>query len=230
MLTKPILVFILGLLFSLNIYAYDTVYDPTACADLVTQISNMEEQLQVLKTQIETLKDGDYEWSNAQSLINDLGNTVSQIGGLSYTAKDINTQFQKLYPGYQAPQDYNTQYQQITDNTQNTLNGVLQSVGMSADDFETESSRLAFLQNQVQSAQGQTAAIQAASQIASEAVTQTQLLRQTVVAQTNAQTVYYAQQVQKEADARAVADQVIMNGNTQAVPLDSYPLNDPVFN
>ena len=221
---------ILGLIIllfaSASAFAMDTVYDPTACARLIEEINVMSQQLDSLQKQIATLKDGNYQWSNAQTLINQLGNTVGQVGGLSYTAKDINNQFQKMYPGYQAPDDYNKQYQQITDNTQNTLNGILQSVGQNANDFASESSRLAFLQNQVQSAQGQTQAIQAASQIASESVTQLQLLRQTVVAQTNAQSVYYAQQVQKEASAEAEEDQIIKNGNTQLVPLNSYPIDN----
>ena len=98
--------------------------------------------------------------------------------------------------------------------TQNTLNGVLQSLGSSANDFQNENTRLSFLQNQAQSATGQTEAIQAASQIASEQVSQLQLLRQTIIAQTNAQATYYAAQMQQQASSQAELSQVINNGST----------------
>lgn len=113
--------------------------------------------------------------------------------------------------------------------TLNTLNSVLQSMGTNAQDFQNENARLAFLQRQSQSAKGQTQAIQASSQIASEMVSQTQLLRQTVIAQTNAQTAYYATQVQNDASAKAELEHVIQSGSTNvpAYGTSGHSLNPP---
>ncbi len=84
----------------------------------------------------------------------------------------------------------------------------MQSLSLHAQHFQDENNRLSFLQQQAQNAQGQTQAIQASTQIASEMVSQQQLLRQTVMAQSNAQTAYYANQLQNEASSRAELESV----------------------
>jgi P-type conjugative transfer protein TrbJ len=108
---------------------------------------------------------------------------------------------------------------------------VLQSGGQSAQDYQTENTRLAFLQSQVQSANGQTQAIQAAAQLASEMVSQMQLLRQAIVAQTNAEIVYDATQLQTQASKQAELGNVIQSGSTNVPPYGSSgdPLSIPNF-
>jgi P-type conjugative transfer protein TrbJ len=200
------------------------VFDPAVFGKLIQELAQSEQQLMVLKQQLDALKQlnpSQYQWSNAQGVINNLGNVISQANGIAYSGQNLQAQFQKNFPGYQAPDNYSQQYQQIVSTTLNTLNGVLQSVGSSAQDFQNENSRLAFLQQQAQSAIGQTQAIQASAQIASEQVSQLQLLRQTLMAQINAQTTYYAGQVQKEASANAELDQLIGDGNKKSVPFGS---------
>jgi len=55
-----------------------------------------------------------------------------------------------------------------------------------------------------------------------------QLLRQTVIAQTNAQNTYYAAQIQKEASAKQAFDDLVDNAKTGASnKLDQNPINDP---
>ena len=87
------------------------------------------------------------------------------------------------------------------------------------------------MQHQAQSAQGQTQAIQASNQISSELVSQLQLLRQTVMAQTHAQTAYYATLVQQDASSRAEFEHLMQSGS---VDIPSYgssgePLELPEF-
>lgn len=200
------------------------VFDPTVAAkvgyetqQIVNQINVLQSQLNVATQQLNNLKQlspGQYQWSNAQDIINTIGSSVSQANGLAYNAQNLDSQFRSTYPGFQSPQNYNDQYKNITDSTLNTLNGALQAAGTSAQDFQNESSRLAFLQQQSQSAVGQTQAIQAATQIASEQVSQLQLLRQAVLSQTNAETAYYAAKTQEEASARAELGKVIKAGST----------------
>lgn len=202
-------------------FAQLAVFDAASFAKLVAQYNQMIAQAQILEQQatylhqeLTTLNSGQYQWSNAQSLINQLGNVVNQSNSLSYNAQNINQQFQQQFPGYQAPQNYNQQFTQNINTTINTLNGDLQSVGMSSQDFTNENARLAFLQSQVSSAQGQTQAIQASAQISSEMVSQLQLLRQVLMAQTNAQTAYYADQLQNQASSQAQFNQIINAGST----------------
>lgn len=194
------------------------VYDPIAVGKLVEELNQLRYETEYLKDQlvaIKRLQGNEYDWSNAQELINQLGDTVDQGNSLAYSASDINQQFKQHYPGYVPPENFQAQYRNNTNMTLNTLNNVLQGLGSNAQDFQNENTRLAFLQRQSQNAKGQTQAIQAASQIASEQVSQLQLLRQTVIAQTNAQAAYYATNIQNKAGGQAELVQIIDNGSTK---------------
>ncbi len=212
---RKIILIIFLFVFSLQVNATMPVVDYMAILQLGNQLILLKEQTQYIKQQLQILEGNQYQWSNAQSLINNLGSIVQQTNGIAYSATNINQKFQQSYPGYQAPQDFNQQYKNNINMTQNTLNGVLQSMGKSAQDFQNENSRLEFLQRQSQSAKGQTQAIQASNQIASEIVTQIQLLRQTMIAQSNAQTAYFATQIQNDASSKAELEKVIKAGSTQ---------------
>jgi P-type conjugative transfer protein TrbJ len=198
---------------------------------IINQINLMESQLASINKTIETLKPDQYQWSNVQNILNDLGNTIQKTNGLSYGASNIDQQFKQYFPGYQTFTNYSQAYKEMSDKTQNTLNGVLQSIGGNASDFINQQKRLNFLQTQAQSAQGQTQALQAASQIASEQVSQLQLLRQTLMAQSNAQTTFYAYQVQKEASAQSELQKIVKAGSTTAPPLlsSSPTIKPPQF-
>lgn len=190
------------------------VIDFAVAAQLAQQLSELERHADYLKQQISVLSPGQYQWSNAQNLINELGTVMNQTTSLAYSSDDLESRFKSAFPGYKAPQDFNAQYRNNMTQSQNTLNGVLQSMGTNARDFQNENKRLAFLQNQAQNAQGQTQAIQASSQLASETVSQIQLLRQNVMAQTNAEVSYYATQLQNEASSEAELNQIISAGST----------------
>jgi P-type conjugative transfer protein TrbJ len=208
-------------------YAQMAVFDAAAFAQnyqnfmqLIAQVNLLEQQANYLQQSlnaIKTLGNGQYQWSNVSGLINQLGNVIQQTNGISYNAQNVGSQFQKAFPGYQSSQNFNQQYQQNVNTTQNTLNGVLQSLNISAQDFQTEPTRIAFLQSQVQNAQGQTQALQASAQISTEIVSQLQLLRQTMMTEANAQNTYFAQQVQNEASSQAGFNQMLANGNKNMV-------------
>lgn len=200
-----------------QVYATMPVIDFGAIAQLASQAKVMKQQLESLQLELKQLGEKNYQWSNAQSLINQLGDLVQQKQGLAYNAKGLDSQFRQAYPGYSAPQNFEQQYEHNTQQTLNTLNGVLHNMGLSAKDFTDENARLAFLQRQSQNSTGQLQAIQASSQIASESISQLQLLRQVMISQTNAQTTYYATQIQNEASERAQLSQIIGVGN-QKIP------------
>lgn len=224
-MSKKNLVVLFGLIFFIPQTNAITalVYDPIVASDVVAQTAKIGEEINLLKSQLtsinkalEQLKNSQYQWSNAQKIIQDLGKTVQQAKGLAYNASNLDQQFKQYFPGYQSPENFSQFYQDLVSKTQNTFNGVLQTERNNSNNFGNEQTHLSFLQKQVQNAQGQTQAIQAAAQIASEQISQLQLLRQAIVAQTNAQTVYYAEQVQQQATARAQENQIINAGSTTA--------------
>jgi len=210
---------VLLLVFSGSVYAMLPVIDFAAIAQLGNQLTQLKIQTQSIQQALLTLSDDQYQWSQIQPLLNQLSDIMQKTHGLSFKAEQIDAAFKQSYPGYQPPVNFSQQYKNNVNTAQNTFNGVLQSLGMSAAHFQDENRRLAFLQRQAQSAQGQTQAIQASSQISSELVSQLQLLRQTVIAQTQAQTAYYATLVQQDASSKAEFENMMQNGS---VDIPSY--------
>jgi P-type conjugative transfer protein TrbJ len=225
-------------------FSFDIVKDPWAFSQLRMQYKNMVEQLTTLKKQAKDidkqLKDMDrqvakltnskYDWHGIQNELKNLGDIIAQTQGIAYSAQKLDHAFSASFPGYQSKQQYLTQYQNIINTTQNTLNGVLQSVSLAAKDFETTGKRINDLKRASESAVGATSAIQAASQIAIEQIEQLQLLRQALIAQTNAQTVYYAAQTQKEASSKAELDAIVAKGKEQKITgvLNNHPIDETV--
>lgn len=198
-------------------FSFMEVRDTMAIMKLANQLTQLETQASYLKQQLDmlkTLEPSKYQKSDVTEKLDKLKNIMQNTQGLAYEVNTINNQFKSLYPGYSPPTDYGKIYQQIIDNTQNTLKGSMLSIAESNSNFNAETQRLNTMQTSVQNAVGPTQAIQGASQIAAEQVTQIQLLRQTVMAQATAQNAYYAAQIQKEASARAEMDKVINAGTT----------------
>lgn len=210
---------VLLLVFSDTVYAMLPVIDFAAIAQLGNQLTQLKMQTQSIQQALQTLSDDQYQWSQVQPLLNQLGDMMQKTHGLAYNAERMDEAFKQAYPGYQPPTNFSAQYKNNVNTAQNTFNGVLQSLGMSAAHFQDENRRLTFLQRQAQSAQGQTQAIQASSQISSELVSQLQLLRQTVMAQTHAQTAYYATQIQQDASSQAEFEHLMQSGS---VDIPSY--------
>lgn len=222
--------FLLGVLITVPLASFgqEVVYDPSVYQQTYQNYLQLVAQLNVLQQQatylqqslnaIKTLNSDQYTWSNVSDLTNQLGNVVSQTKGLSYSSKNIDTQFQKAFPGYQPPKDANQQDQQNLDTTLNTLSGALKTLNLSSEDFANEPKRMEFLQSQVQNAKGQTQVLQASAQISTEMVSQLQLLRQTMMTQANAQNVYYAQKTQAEASDEAGFNQMLKNSNARISP------------
>lgn len=196
------------LCFSSNAFAALPVIDFAGLIQLGNQLSQLKAQTKLFEQTIQSLADGDYQWSNAQLMLNQGKDTIQQMHGLS-TGKV----FQNAYPGYQVPSNYRQQYQQNVNLTQNTFSGVLQMIKESNDSFSTENKRLSHLQRQVQQGVGQTQVLQSSAQLTSEVVSQMQLLRQSVMAQSNAQTAYYANQVQNQASGRAELEKILCSGS-----------------
>lgn len=144
---STLIFFLIFVSFSIKAVGYETVYDPTACGHLIEEIAKMEQQISYMESELKRLDPSQYEWSDVQGVIDSLGSTAAKANSLTYTAKNLDSQFQELYPGYKATDNYSAQYENIVNTTLNTLNGILQSVGLSANDFEDENKRLQFLQS-----------------------------------------------------------------------------------
>ncbi|MBS0357960.1 MAG: hypothetical protein JSS53_01620 [Proteobacteria bacterium] len=224
--------FILLCIFSFEARALMAVIDYSVLAQLGSQLEQLRQQTLYIQTALKRLESGQYRWSNTSNLMRELGQIIEKTQGIAYSASDLDKQFKSAYPGYVAPEDFSLQYKSNANTLMNTLQGVMGSLNASHRNFKNEGEHLSFLEAQVQSAEGQTQAIQASAQMTGEVISQIQALRQTVMAQTNAQTAYYATEVQNEASAHAELSDILQSGKRETVEYghSGSSLKIPQFN
>lgn len=211
---------LISALLSLPVYAIVPVEDAANLAQLI-------DQFKVIQMEIKSLDPSSFHFSDISGLIDQLGNAINQVNSIAYSAQDATDKFQALFPGYSSSTDYTKYYQNSVQSVLATLSGTLNSLHISASDYLNESSRLKLMESAMSNLTdgGQVAVLQANGQIASEMVRQTTLLKQTVQAQTNAELVYEAKQVNDQAAADQEQSQILANSPTTPVPYGSDPLN-----
>ncbi len=187
-----------------------------------TQITNQIQQLQDMVNQAAQI--GSPTWGQVQSTIAALANAVNIGQSLAYSLPNIQAQFQAQFPGYVAPTDWNTQYQQWSQTTLDTLNGTLRSAGMNAGDFNNVQAALDSLQSANDSATGRNELMQVANSLASLQVEEMAKFRQLLALDINAQNVWKAHATNSDAASEAALQQFI--GTPASV---SDPRSQPGF-
>src|ERR1700691_3027623 len=202
------------------------VFDPSMFARQLDQLQQETAAVQTLAAQLQyavqnTTGGGAGLWRSNQGLLTNLGNIVAEQQGLSYTLSNLNSEFQRMFPGYVASQSGNVapQAAQGFTSTLNTLNGTLHAAAAQAQDFQAEQAALTTLEAKNQGAIGQLQTIQVGNEIALQQVQQLQMLRQLMVAMINAQYVVAAKQGSQAAQAQAQQQQWLSGG--QLVPYPS---------
>jgi P-type conjugative transfer protein TrbJ len=182
----------------------------------ITIISHLFEQLQNMVQNTENFSEGTWDEEALPRLL-ELGEMIKQGDAVAYRMADIDGAFRERWPGYVPPEDFNASYDLWTRSTLDTIRGVLRSTQLQADDFLNEETRLASLEALSDTSVGRMQAIQAGNMIAVEEVQQLRKLRQLMMAQSNAQTVYMANQTNKEAQETASLRSWVMEGATREI-------------
>ena len=186
----------------------------TEVAQQVEQLSNEASQI---VNQISMLQDmanqasqlGSPTWGQVEAWINTLA-AAAQIGNsLVYSMPDIAGQLQTQFPGYVSPTNWNTQYQQWSTTTLDTLRGTLQSAGLNVSDVNTVETALQTLRSANSSASGRNELIQVANSLASLQVEEMAKLRQLLALEINSRNVWAASQTNNDAAGEAALQQFI---------------------
>lgn len=181
---------------------------------LDNQYTLLVNQLNSLQRSVERLENiGDYD--SAAQYINQINGIMNQLNGIYHSAELIEKDFQTLYPGYE-PSNSTNQYESMVNSSLNTLNNAVESTVQVTNSLSTDKTTLDNLQTQSNQVQGQTQAIILSNQLLAQTNSQLQMVQQIMVAQTQAQSAYYAEQLQDEARAEADITNAISNGITTA--------------
>lgn len=190
---------------------------------LTTQIQQLYTQIDLIKQTLAQIADDGFDWAHAGEKIKQLETLFDQTHGLAYNAINVGQQFSDLFPEYDKLKElkdgYAAHYKKIVDVTETTLKNILQIVGSSAQSFVNDAQRIAQLQGEAKGVQGHVQALQAGMRIAAEQASQLMMLRQTLIAQTNAQIAYYAAEMQKAATLEHSLETAIKQGAITAPPV-----------
>jgi P-type conjugative transfer protein TrbJ len=200
-----------------NIYA--VAQQVQQLSNEATQISNQVQQLRDMANQASQL--GSPEWGEVQSAIAALTNAVHIGQSIAYDLPNLQEQFQTQFPGYVAPTNWNTQYQQWSRSTLDTLNGTLRSAGLNIGDFSNVDAALGALRSANDSASGRNELMQVANSLASLQVAEMTKMRQLLALEINAQNVWKANATNTSAASEAALQQFIGTSGTVTNPAAS---------
>ena len=158
----------------------------------------------MLKIMIDNIEKGKGDWETILPFLDQLEEVIKQGEALGYGSEDIAEQFANKFPGYEFSDGLWRERSKLWTDTQlNTLKGVLESVHLQSENYAEEQPFVAGILEQSNNAVGHMQALQHGNALVAANVKQLVKLRQLVMAQINADTVYRAAETARRAESEA---------------------------
>ena len=184
------------------------VFDPGNFArnvlHYVRRLEQMNLQRQQLQGQLAALRKlQNPNWREITGTLTQVDAVLQQGQALGYSLRAIDAEFQRTFPGVQVFRNYPAEQQTQAIRTLATLRGALNAANRAAQDVPTSVARLTAIKRQLGSIQGHEEALELNGTIGMYSAEELTLLRQAVSGLTNVQAVYYADQVNAQAQEAA---------------------------
>jgi P-type conjugative transfer protein TrbJ len=227
MIRSGLLVFVLGALpppVGALFGAGDIVYDPSNFSQNILTAaralqSNINEALQIanqlrqIEMEVRNLAAFPQSvWGDVQGDIRQLTSLMESGQAISYAMRNLSGEFQRLYPGYKAPENYEEAYGEWTNNTLAGAQKALEAANEQNAMFSAEFARSGQIEALSDTAEGQMEALQAGNMLAAEVVGQLQKLRQLQMAEMQAQSAYMATEIEGQAAEKAAVKKWLDSG------------------
>jgi P-type conjugative transfer protein TrbJ len=191
-----------------GLFGSGIVFDPSNFARNVLhyarRLEQMNMQRQQLRQQLTALRKlRAPNWRQINATLTQMDALMQQGRALAYSLRAIDAEFQRTFPGAKVFRNYPTEQQTQAVRTLATLRGALNAANRAARDFPTSVARLDAMKRQLGSIQGHEEALELNGTIGMYSAEELTLLRQAVSALTNVQAVYYADQVNAQAQEAA---------------------------
>lgn len=191
-----------------GLFGSGLVFDPSNFARNVLHYARRLEQMnlqrQELQQQLAAMRKlRSPNWRQINATLTQMDALMQQGQGLAYSLRAIDEEFQRTFPGTRVFQNYPAERQTQATRTLATLRGALNAANRAAREFPTSVARLDAMKRQLGSIQGHEEALELNGTIGMYSAEELTLLRQAVSALTNVQTVYYADQVNAQAQEAA---------------------------
>jgi P-type conjugative transfer protein TrbJ len=184
------------------------VFDPSNFARNVLHYARRLEQMNLQRQQLQQQlvamrKLRNPNWRQINSVLTQMDALMQRGQSLSYSLRSIDAEFQRTFPGAQVFRDYPVEQRTQVVRTLATLRGALNAANRAAQELPTSIASLETMKRQLASIQGHQEAIELNSTIGVYSAQELTMLRQAVSGLTNVQAVYYADQVNAEAQREA---------------------------
>jgi type IV secretion system protein TrbJ len=192
----------------LGILGSGIVFDPTNFARNVLHYARRLEQMAMQRTQLEEQltamrKLANPSWRDIGPDLAAMDALLQQGEALGYTLRSIDTTFQQTFPGAHPFQNYPAESDTQATRTLATLRGALDASNRGSQDVTAGLAQLTAIKGQVGTIGGHEEALELNSTIGVYSAEELMLLRQAVAALTNVEAVYYAKQVNGDAQEQA---------------------------
>lgn len=173
-------------------------------ANLVKNTAIFLKNVAMLKIMIENITKGAGDWEDATALLSELDLILKQGEALAYSAENITGVFQEKFPGYKLPHSLWAQRSETWTKTQlDTLKNVLESVSKQNQNFLEEQPFIESMLLKSNGAIGQMQALQQGNALVAANIKQLTKLRQLIMSQINADSVYRAGEISRKAESEA---------------------------
>lgn len=191
-----------------SLFGSGIVFDPSNFARNVLHYSRRIEQMNLQRQQLQQQiiamrKLRNPNWRQINAALSQMDALTQQGQALAYSLRAIDAEFQRTFPGVQAFGDYPAEQRTQAIRTLATMRGALNAANRAAQEFPTSIARLEAMKRQFGTVQGHQEAIELTGTIGMYSAEELTMLRQAVSGLTNVQAVYYANQVNAEAQRQA---------------------------
>jgi len=184
------------------------VFDPSNFARNVLHYARRLEQMDLQRRQLQQQltamqKLHNPNWRQIDATLSQIHTLTQQGQALAYSLNSIDAEFRRTFPGSQVFRDYPSEQKMQSTRTLATMRGALDAVNRSAQDYPTSVARLQAMKQQFGSIQGHESALELNGTIGMYSAEELTMLHQAISELTNVQAVYYAHQVNTEAQRQA---------------------------
>ena len=184
------------------------VFDPGNFARNVLHYARRLEQMNLQRQQLQAQvaamrKLRSPNWREINAALKQMDVLMQQGQSLAYNLRTIDAEFRRTFPGAQVFRDFPTEERTQAVRTLATMRGALNAANRAAQDFPTSIAKLKTMKRQLGSIQGHEEALELNGTIGMYSAEELTMLRQAVSGLTNVQAVYYASQVNSQAQREA---------------------------
>jgi P-type conjugative transfer protein TrbJ len=191
-----------------GLFGSGIVFDPSNFARNVLHYKRRLEQMNLQRRQLQEQvvamrKLRNPNWRQIKATLAQIDALMQQGQALAYSLRAIDREFQRTFPGVQVFRNYPAEERLQAVRTLATMRGALNAANRAAREFPTSVARLDGMKRQLASIRGHEEALELNGTIGMYTAEELTLLRQGIAALTNVQAVYYADQVNAEAQETA---------------------------